>query len=329
LRLKINFTDFWKGFNKTSNYFWDLLSTRYELEISEEPELLIFSVYGNDFKKYKCLRIIYIAECYEPNLNICDLAFSFSYNPDVRNYRLPLYILYYDIKNLLNKPPAEIIAASKTKFCCAVVSNNSFERRNSFFLELSKYKKVDSGGRYLNNIGGPVEDKIEFIKDYKFVISFENQSAPGYLTEKIMEPMRVNSIPIYFGDPLASRDFNSKSFINIHDFETDKKAIEYIIEVDKNDDSYREYLKQPWLPNNEINPNYLPENVLKRMELLIEDRHNIKLAASNKQYIWDRFKDKIDRKKRGERVFFNDSMLFKIRQAIKKYYKNVRINNNV
>ena len=71
-----------------------------------------------------------------------------------------------------------------------------------FFVKLSKYKQVDSGGRTLNNIGGPVEDKMEFIKDYRFVISFENAEYPGYTTEKIIQPMFVDSIPIYWGNPL-------------------------------------------------------------------------------------------------------------------------------
>ena len=33
-----------------------------------------------------------------------------------------------------------------------------------FFHKLNEYKKVDSGGKYLNNIGKPVVDKMDFIK---------------------------------------------------------------------------------------------------------------------------------------------------------------------
>ena len=33
---------------------------------------------------------------------------------------------------------------------------NSDPVRDLFFRQLSKYRKVDSGGRHLNNIGGPV-----------------------------------------------------------------------------------------------------------------------------------------------------------------------------
>ncbi len=64
---------------------------------------------------------------------------------------------------------------------------NSTKVRNNFFLKISKYKKVDSGGLALNNIGYIVKNKLEFIKDYKFTIAFENSSYSGYTTEKITD----------------------------------------------------------------------------------------------------------------------------------------------
>ena len=87
-----------------------------------------------------------------------------------------------------------------------LVSNPNSKERINFFNALSKVKKVDSGGRYLNNIGYVVEDKMALIKDYKFVFAFENSSFPGYTTEKILEPLIANCIPS-IGEP-----FNWKRF---------------------------------------------------------------------------------------------------------------------
>ena len=39
----------------------------------------------------------------------------------------------------------------------------------------------------------------QLFKKYKFNICFENSSTPGYVTEKIIQSMYVNSIPIYWG----------------------------------------------------------------------------------------------------------------------------------
>lgn len=47
------------------------------------------------------------------------------------------------------------------KFCSFVVSNgfNCDKEREIFFKLLNTYKKIDSGGRFLNNIGYRVYDK--------------------------------------------------------------------------------------------------------------------------------------------------------------------------
>lgn len=249
--LKIQFTDFWPGFNREENLFTNLLKEYYEVELSDQPDILIYSVYGFDFIKYKCPKIYYTAENTRPNFRECDYAISFDYDDyGGKNLRLPLYRWRGDLKDLCRVKQPEVIASQKTKFACMVVSNGSCAERNRFFELLNQYKQVDSGGRYLNNVGGPVPDKMAFIKDYKFVLSFENSSYPGYTTEKIVEPMIVNSLPVYWGNPDIGRDFNTKSFINIHDFLSYEKAIEVIINIDKNDELYKSYLSQPWYTRN-------------------------------------------------------------------------------
>lgn len=119
----------------------------------------------------------------------------------------------------------------------------------------SKYKQVDSGGKYLNNVGDigwGIQNKLNFIKDYKFVMSFENDQYLGYTTEKIMEPMCVGSIPIYYGSPLIHEEFNNESFITVKSFEDIDNAIQKIIEIDNNDDMFFEMQKKSNLINDEI-----------------------------------------------------------------------------
>ena len=82
-----------------------------------------------------------------------------------------------------------------------LVSNPNAKEGIDFFNALSVVKHVDSGGRHLNKIGYSVDNKMEFIKDYKFVIAFENSSYPGYTTEKILEPLVAGCIPVYWGSP--------------------------------------------------------------------------------------------------------------------------------
>ena len=263
--IKINFSDWWGGFNKTDNYFYNLLKDNYNIIISDNPDYLFFSIFGNSHLSYNCTKIFYTGENIEPPLNYCDWSFSFDHIEDKRNYRLPLYLLYNGYYDLVNKNFDESMV--NRKFCNFIVSNGNCDVRNNFFNKLSKYKKIDSGGRWLNNIGHSVDDKLKFQSDYKFSIAFENNAyRPGYewyITEKIMEPMTVNSIPLYRGGSCISEDFNTKSFINYHDFNSDDDMIDYIIELDKDDSKYLSMLNNKWFNDNVIPENNKVENIKK------------------------------------------------------------------
>lgn len=263
MKLKIWFADFWDLFNKYDNYFIDVLKKIYEIELDEKnPDVLFFSVFGVSHWGYNCRKIMFIGENIRPDFEAADFSFSFdhdSYNG--KNFRLPLYCIWNDPLKLLNKPSGEELLASKTKFCNFVFSNASATKRIDFFRKLSKYKKVDSGGRLLNNIGYRIKDKLEFQSRYKFSIAFENEEYPGYTTEKIFEPMLAGSVPIYWGNPLVEKDFNTKSFLNYNDFRNDDELIERIIELDNNDDLYLDMLRQPWFKDGMVNEFASPERI--------------------------------------------------------------------
>lgn len=270
-RIKVNFVDFWPRFVAEEWYFYRLLSERYEVEISSKPDFLFYSVFGTEFRKYDCVRIFYTGENVHPNFAQCDWAFSFDHLPEnPRHYRLPVYAWYLSNSPRLTEPkdPAKILA-EKDRFCNFVYSNERAQVRQEFFHKLSKYKRVDSAGKVLNNLGYPVDDKTEFLSHYKFTIAFENESAPGYTTEKLVDPMHVHSLPIYWGNPLVDRDFNTKSFINCHDYPDFDAVIERIIEADRDDAVYAEYLAEPYFVNNTPNEFVRTENVLRQLDRII------------------------------------------------------------
>jgi alpha(1,3/1,4) fucosyltransferase len=263
-KVKIDFSDFWGGFDKTNNYFYNLLKEEFEVEISNNPDYLFFSVFGNNHQNYKCKKIFYTGENIAPPLGYCDWSFSFDYLDDPRNYRLPHYLLYDGYYELQRTKVIDDSMANR-KFCNFVASNGNCQERNQFVEQLSKYKKVDCGGRWMNNIGYAVSDKRKFQSEYKFSISFENNAYrpqhPGYTTEKIMEPMTVNSIPIYWGNPLIYKEFNTKSFVSFYDHVSFNQVIEYIIDLDKNSDKYLDVLKTPWFVDNIIPEDNKLENI--------------------------------------------------------------------
>jgi hypothetical protein len=120
---------------------------------------------------------------------------------------------------------------------------------------------------------------MEFIRDYKFVMAFENSSYPGYTTEKIIEPMIVNSIPIYWGDPDISKDFNTKSFIHIEDTTDYNNAIEQIIEIDNDDEKFLSVVREPWFKENEVPKKLAEDALIDFFEFIIEDSKSRKPVA--------------------------------------------------
>lgn len=275
-KLKIKFVDFWVTFNPTNNFFWNELNKYFQLELSDNPEVLFYSVFGSDNHKYSCYRIFYTGENVRPNFKDCDLAISFDYNENSKHIRLPLYTRLFDLNKLKSDFKLNLQFPDKTKFCCMVVSNPDCEFRNEFFKKLSEYKQVDSGGRFSNNIGYIVPDKYEFIKDYKFVISFENSEYPGYTTEKIVEPMLCGSIPIYWGNPLINREFDTKSFVSLYDYININEVIDKIIQLDKDDNLYKEMQFQSNLIDDKLNKyqesGLLGSELNQKIELMFQNK---------------------------------------------------------
>ena len=255
--IRLQFVGFWDGFDLHDNFFTRLLGRRYRLELCEDPDFVIFSYVGKrrrDYRCWNCVRIFYTGENIEPDWSACDWALSFEHSTNPRHFRMPHWPFYVDPASLEKPPdhdPAAILA-KKSRFCAFVVSNPLCRTRNDFFRKLSRYKPVDSGGKVLNTLGYRVGDKQAFLRDYKFTIAFENESHPGYTTEKIVEPMLSDSIPIYWGDPLVGRDFDTRSFLSAHDSRTLDDLVERVIEVDRNPALHLELLGRPWYSDNRV-----------------------------------------------------------------------------
>jgi len=297
--IKINFVDFWAGFVKDNNYFYNVLSTQYNVVLDDDPDYLFYSSYGNQYLHYKCTRIFYASENVRPDFYACDYAFTFDFIDRKNHFRFPLYGYYIDmypkqlnkdVSNLFKTRSREELALAwynKKNFCCIIVSNPRGKERIDFFKKLNKLKGVDSGGRYLNNVGGAVPDKLEFIKDYRFVISFENSSYPGYTTEKIMEPIVADCIPIYWGNPKIALDFNEQRFLNYPAFSDEDALIERILELENSPEKAIDMVLQPAFPGGTERPVFIRDNeVLSFFETIVQEQPLRRpVAVTYKRYI--------------------------------------------
>lgn len=262
VRIKID--DFWKGgmpFKDTIIY--ELLKDEYDFDIrvDDDVDYLLYSIYSDRHlnSRNDVIKICYSGEDFTPDFNLCDYALAFDWlDYGDRYFRLPYNYFHRGVikttrqMEIKHEISDDILSYTKRNFCSFTVSNAWGESiREQFFHILNGYKNIDSGGKWMNNVGGPVKDKLEFDKKHKFSICFENQSHSGYTTEKIIDGFAARTIPIYWGDPDIGRVFNKKAFICVNDYASLESVVDEVKRLDNNDEAYIEMLRQPALLNEE------------------------------------------------------------------------------
>ena len=99
-----------------------------------------------------------------------------------------------------------------------------------------KHKRLEGGWNNLANI----------FSQYNFGLAMENRQIPGYMTEKILNVFRGGAIPIYWGDSkTVDKYFNPKAFIDIGKFATFEEAVDYIIDLSKDQKRVAKMQREP------------------------------------------------------------------------------------
>lgn len=305
--IKLAYTDLWDDFDMQKDFIYKILiGNGAKIEISDQPDYLIFGPCGYNHLGYDCIKVFYTGEAISPDFNLCDYALAFD---DIsfgdRYMRMPLYLhpIYEDdldmaLKKHLNKQVEEKISEIE-EFCSFIVSNDKADPfRTEFYKELSKYKVVNSGGKYLNNIGCPVIDKYAFNRKHKFSVAFENVSHKGYVTEKILQAFAAGCIPIYWGNSEVAKEFNEKAFVNVMNYASIDEAISIIKEIDSNDELYRQMLREPIFKDN---------NFVKKKKLEVEE------------FVLNIFMQSYEEAKRNTRLFWNKIYIDRLREMKRKY----------
>lgn len=248
LKIKIKFTDFWEDQNNCSSSFYKFLSNRFDIELSDYPDYIIYSVFGFEHLRYDCIRVFFTGEQVCPDFDIADYAIGFERMTfDDRYIRFPLFALGYSPEKLaLVESEYQRISFdkfNKREFAVFTYSNSkATSSRDVFYHKLSRLKQVTSPGKHLNNTGFFIANKVEFESKFKFSIAFENTSYVGYSTEKILDSFAANTIPIYYGDETIEYDFHPESFINLHKFDNFDEAIEYILTIENDHERLQKML---------------------------------------------------------------------------------------
>ncbi len=205
----------------------------------------------------KAVKFWYTEEAVKPDLSKYDLSIGFDNIDDPRYIRIPyVYVDHFHHKfpqidvNYNRVGVQGECNPKKPEFACIIASNATngagAALRIRLFHKLSLYKKVLSGGRTLNNVGGPVDfsKTLDWMSQCKFVIAYENQDYDGYITEKVFQAYFSGSVPIYFGNKSVLNDINKDAIIYQGDFKSEDDLVNYIKKVDQDDDLYCKIWKQ-------------------------------------------------------------------------------------
>ena len=233
------------------------------LEECEKADFILGDTFYPEIERFNGVRILQTGENHPVDLNRFDYCLTHEFQENDRCHRYP-YWLYHclgspSFREQLLEPrqiTEDELIAEQRDFCAFVCRNPKGKERNKLVRELMKHRKVNCGGPFMNNIGyilpRPYEVKQEFQHKHYFSIAYENESSPGYQTEKIVDAFLSRSIPIYWGNPHVAEEFNPKAFVNAHDFKSTKALVQYVLELAESPKDMAEMLSQPVLQDPDI-----------------------------------------------------------------------------
>ncbi|XP_039307568.1 alpha-(1,3)-fucosyltransferase C isoform X2 [Solenopsis invicta] len=117
--------------------------------------------------------------------------------------------------------------------------------RMEYVQELSKHIGVDIYGKCgkfsCEKNRNCLNDVVE--ADYFFYLSFENSFCDDYVTEKLMNPLRYNVVPVVYGGANYSQIAPPNSYVNALDFESPKELAAYLKYLSQDLQRYQSFLQ--------------------------------------------------------------------------------------
>ena len=233
-------------------------------------DIEVFSVFGPKSKIVESKAKIKIFWTGEPNtlyteykdncLGYANLSLG-SNRIEHKNYiRFPLWIFSnFDYINLnkdnIFQKVIEINKSkyTKTKFASLIASWGGEDNlRGTIYNHISKIDKIYCPSKFLHNDDSLKnefnDNKLEYLKQFKFNICPENVIEDGYITEKLFDAFKTGCIPIWNGDINIEPNVINKNSVLYWEKDSDnKELIKEIERLHKDETYYNNFISQPRL----------------------------------------------------------------------------------
>ncbi|KAM4696286.1 3-galactosyl-N-acetylglucosaminide 4-alpha-L-fucosyltransferase FUT3-like [Rhinophrynus dorsalis] len=145
----------------------------------------------------------------------------------------------------LLKEPQNFTIPPKSKLVAWVVSKwYPGIRRTKYYNELKEYIPIDVYGKNRKKLSW--DDFNSTLSQYKFYLAFENSAYKDYITEKFWRNAVGSwAVPVVLGTSRSNYEqfVPRDSFIHVDDFPSAKELADFLLKLDKDDESYKKYFK--------------------------------------------------------------------------------------
>ncbi|KAG4067381.1 hypothetical protein HA402_015817 [Bradysia odoriphaga] len=174
-----------------------------------------------------------------------DIAMTYRLDADIP-------IPYGSVERRVNSTEVtgEINFKEKSKMIAWFVSNcNSLSKREIVVKKMRRLIPIDVYG-HCGSLKCPIVDERTYknescyemlSKSYKFYLAFENSICVDYVTEKLYNILNYDIIPIVYGGANYSNLLPYNSYIDVMNFTSPEKLVNYLQYVGSNESVYKSY----------------------------------------------------------------------------------------
>lgn len=256
-------------------------TNKLELVDSDDCDVLFSSVYGINKPDCGKVKIFYNGEskqryAYYSNveriLKDYDYYVGFDVPTNERMFRLPYWMTMFDfndgsIFSKIMKGEFKINMADKTKDCTMIATTDFNLLRSSVVAKLFESGvKVHCPSKICKNTTMPIGregergvhffyGKLNYLRNFKIELCFENTNEYGYVTEKLFGALMTGCIPVYWGSSfdglIESELINMERVIILKkDLSNLEDVIEKVKKLVNDEQYYNEFFNKPIFKEN-------------------------------------------------------------------------------